>query len=411
LNAYAIAALPLIIWTCLAFARGGFWRLAPFVDARSPSPAPARRVVIVIPARDEAAAIGATVTSLATQSFSGFLHLIVVDDASTDGTAKIAAAAASRSGFSSHLTVVHAAALPPGWTGKLWALAQGVAAAAQFAPDYLLFTDADILHSRDSVETLVSRAERDERDLVSHMVRLSTVTRVERLLIPAFVFFFFKLYPPRWIADSSKRTAGAAGGCVLIRPRMLERIGGVEAIRSQIIDDCSLAGAVKQAGGRVWLGLSPESRSLRVYRSAAEVGAMISRTAFSQLRHSYLLLIATALGLLCTYLAPVAMLLTGNPVVMALGLLAWGLMSLCYLPMVRFYQLPPFWCLCLPLIAVFYLGSVVHSAVQYARGRGGYWKGRMQDAPASGYPEEGTLAVENGEVVGAEAIEVGDQGR
>jgi hopene-associated glycosyltransferase HpnB len=384
LNVYAVAAIPLLIWAYLAVARGGFWRIAPFTVTHSEAPASPRRVVIVIPARNEAAAIGAAVSSLASQSFTGFVHLVVIDDGSTDGTAAAAAAAGAASGFSSHLSVIRGAALPRGWTGKLWALSQGVAAAAPFAPDYLLFTDADISHGRDSIDTLVGRAERHDQDLVSHMVLLSSATAAERFLIPAFVFFFFKLYPPRWIAAAGARTAGAAGGCILIRPQMLERIGGIETIRSQIIDDCALARAVKAAGGRIWLGLSAETHSLRVYRSAAEIGAMISRTAFSQLGHSYLLLMAAVFGLLLTYVAPLALLFTGNSVAMSLGLLSWALMSCCYLPFVRLYGLPALWCLCLPLIALFYLGAVLHSAVQYARGRGGNWKGRLQDAPSSG---------------------------
>ena len=381
---YLVAAIPLAIWICLALARGGFWRLGPYIAARPEATANPWRVVVVIPARNEAAAIGVAISSLAEQSFTGFTHIIVVDDGSTDGTAEAATLAASSSGLARNLTVIRGTALPPGWTGKLWALARGVAAAAPFAPDYLLFTDADIRHGRGSIDSLVSHAECHDRDLVSHMVRLSTATVAERLLIPAFVFFFFKLYPPRWIADPAARTAGAAGGCILIRPQMLARMGGIEAIRSRIIDDCALARAVKEAGGRIWLGLSSETRSLRVYSAAAEIGAMISRTAFSQLGHSYLLLVATVVGLLCTYVAPLALLCTGNPVAMILGALAWALMSLCYLPMVRFYALSPLWCLCLPLIALFYLGSVLHSAVQYARGRGGNWKGRLQDARSSG---------------------------
>ena len=381
---YIFAAVPLTIWVCLVVGRGGFWRLAPFTVSTEPVPAPPGRVVIVIPARNEAAAIGAAVSSLAAQSFTGFVHLVLVDDGSTDGTAEAAAAAAAASGFSSHLSIIRGSALPRGWTGKLWALSQGIAAAAQFAPDYLLFTDADIRHGRGSLDALVGHAERYGLDLVSHMVRLSTATAAERLHIPAFVFFFFKLYPPRWIADPASSTAGAAGGCILIRPQVLVRIGGIEAIRSRIIDDCALAQAVKRAGGRIWLGLSSETHSLRVYGSAAEIGGMVSRTAFSQLRHSYWMLAATVCGLLCTYVAPVALLFTGNRLAIGLGLLAWTLMSLCYLPMVRFYGLRPGWCLCLPLIALFYLGWVLHSALQYARGRGGTWKGRMQDVPSSG---------------------------
>jgi hopene-associated glycosyltransferase HpnB len=384
LSSNLIAAIPLAIWICLALGRGGFWRLAPYIVGRPQAPASPKRVVVVIPARNEADGIGAAVSSLAGQSFAGSVQIIVVDDGSTDGTAEAASEAARCSGLSPNLIVIPGAAVPRGWTGKLWALSQGVTAAGQFSPDYLLFTDADIRHGRGSIDSLIGHAERHDLDLVSHMVRLSTATAAERLLIPAFVFFFFKLYPPRWIAAAAARTAGAAGGCILIRPQTLARIGGIEVIRSQIIDDCALARAVKEHGGRIWLGLSPETRSLRVYGAAGEIGAMISRTAFSQLGHSYLLLAATVLGLLCTYVAPVALLFTGSPVVMALGALAWALMSLCYLPMVRFYALPPWWCLGLPLIAVFYLGAVLHSALQYARGRGGNWKGRLQDARPSG---------------------------
>jgi hopene-associated glycosyltransferase HpnB len=380
LSVYLVAAIPLAIWIYLVLGRGGFWRLDPYIVAGPYAPASPGRVVVVIPARNEASAIGPAIASLAAQSFAGSVQIIVVDDGSTDGTAEAAIAAARASGLAPNLTVLRGTALPPGWTGKLWALSQGVAAAAQFSPDYLLFTDADIRHGRGSLDSLVGHAECQDRDLVSHMVRLSTATPAERLLIPAFVFFFFKLYPPRWIAAPARRTAGAAGGCILIRPRMLERIGGIAAIRSRIIDDCALAHAVKEAGGRIWLGLSPETCSLRVYGVASEIGAMISRTAFNQLGHSYLLLVATVLGLLCTYVAPVALLFSGNALAVTLGTLAWVLMSLCYLPMVRFYAQPPWWSMGLPLIALFYLGAMLHSAVQYARGRGGNWKGRLQDA-------------------------------
>ena len=372
-----IAAIPVLIWVYLLTGRGQFWRVAP--PRAVVLPAAGRRVVVVVPARNEAAVIGSTVTSLARQSFNGVIHLIVIDDDSTDGTAEVAVAAARAAGASPRLTLLHSVALPVGWTGKLWALSQGVAAAAELDPDYFLFTDADTCHGSTSVASLVADAEAHDLDLVSRMVKLSTASFAERLLIPAFVFFFFKLYPPAWVAAPERKLAAAAGGCMLIRPQALARAGGVQAIRSQIIDDCALARAVKASGGRISLELAADTRSLRGYASATEIGAMISRTAFAQLRHSYLLLAATLLGLFLTYLLP-GLLLAADPPLVYWGLAAVLLMSFCYLPMVRFYGLSPLWSLCLPVIALFYAGAVIHSAVQYARGSGGRWKGRVQDA-------------------------------
>ncbi len=375
-----LAAVPLLIWLYLLLARGGFWRVP---SAQTPSPAPrgpARKVVAVIPARDEAAVIGDAVGSLLRQQFAGSVHVIVVDDGSTDGTAAAAAAAAAGLGAAASLSVLSGAALPPGWSGKLWAMSQGVAAAAALEPDYLLLTDADIHHSPDHLAALVTNAERHRRDLVSHMVQLATATLAERCLIPAFVFFFFKLYPPAWIASPRHRTAGAAGGCILVRPAAIARIGGLQAIRSQIIDDCALARAVKAAGGSVWLGLTHSARSTRSYASFAHIGRMISRTAFNQLHHSYALLAATLGALFVTYLLPVLLLFSGHPPSIALALAAWALMSIAYAPMVRFHGLPARWSLCLPGIAAFYAGATVHSALQYRLGRGGLWKGRVQDA-------------------------------
>ena len=379
MSLYGIAVIPVLIWVYLLIGRGQFWRVAARRAAILPPPA-ARRVAVVIPARNEAAVIGTTVASLVRQSFDGVIHLIVIDDDSTDGTAEVASAAARAAGALPRLTLLRSAALPVGWTGKLWALSQGVAAAAELNADYFLFTDADTCHGPTSVASLVADAEAHDRDLVSRMVRLSTATAAERLLIPAFVFFFFKLYPPAWIAAPERKLAAAAGGCILIRPQALARAGGLQAIRSQIIDDCALARAVKDCGGRISLELTKETRSLRSYASATEIGAMISRTAFAQLRHSYLLLAATLLGLLFTYLLPAGLLLVADPPLVYWGLTALLLMSLCYLPTVRFYSLSPLWSLCLPLIALFYAGAVIHSAVQYARGSGGKWKGRAQDA-------------------------------
>jgi hopene-associated glycosyltransferase HpnB len=379
MNLYGVAVIPVLIWVYLLTGRGQFWRVGAQCAPALPSAA-ARHVVVVIPARNEAPVIGIAVASLARQSFNGLIHIIVIDDGSTDGTAEAAVAAARDEGVLPRFTLLHGAPVPHGWTGKLWALAQGVASASELGADYLLFSDADTCHGPTSVASLVADADAHDRDLVSHMVKLSTATCAERLLIPAFVFFFFKLYPPAWIAKPQHKLAAAAGGCILIRPEALARAGGLQAIRSHIIDDCALARVVKNSGGRISLHLAGDTRSLRSYGSCAEIGAMISRTAFAQLRHSYLLLAATLLGLFLTYLLPAVLLFFGDPLLVCLGLAALLLMSFCYLPMVRFYGLPTPWSLCLPLIALFYTGAVIHSAVQYARGRGGRWKGRVQDA-------------------------------
>jgi hopene-associated glycosyltransferase HpnB len=382
-----LAALPVLIWIYLLTARGGFWRVSRLLNPYQPTPespparrpGQSRRVVAVIPARNEAACIGDTVMSLLRQDFDGSLHLIIVDDGSTDDTVARAVAAAEGLGASARLSVLRGAPLFRGWTGKLWALRQGVQAAALLEPDYLLLTDADIHHERTSVAGLVANAETEQRDLVSYMVKLSADSFAERCLIPAFVFFFFKLYPPRWAATARSNVAAAAGGCILLRPAALLRIGGLAAIRSQIIDDCALAGAVKRSGGKLWLGLTQSAWSLRRYGSFAEIGGMVSRTAFNQLRHSWLLLFATLLGLVLTYLLPLLLLFSHDPWGVALGALAWALMSLCYLPMVRFYGLSAAWCVCLPAVAAFYAGATLHSALRYAAGRGGSWKGRVQD--------------------------------
>jgi hopene-associated glycosyltransferase HpnB len=362
----AAAALSLLIWLCLVFARGGFWRIEPI---RSPQATSGRRVVAVIPARNEADVIGEAITSLLPQ----VLHIVLVDDASDDGTAE----AARKIAQPDKLTILTGAPLPSGWTGKLWAVSQGAQEALNHQPDYILFTDADIRHDSQNVAELVAKAEADQLDLASYMVRLSTNNFAEKALIPAFVYFFLQLYPPNWIASPNKRTAGAAGGCILLRPSALARIGGHAAIRGEIIDDCSLAQAVKSSGGKIWLGLTAKTRSIRPYSGFAEIGRMISRSAFNQLRHSVWLLAATLVALALTYVVPVAALFSGNIV---LGCAAWLLMSISYLPMIRFYKLSPIWAAALPFIAIFYAVATVQSAVEYWRGKGGVWKGRVQDA-------------------------------
>ena len=337
------------------------------------------RVVAIIPARDEADLIGDTVRSLLRQIHVLPLQVIVVDDASTDGTAEAASRAATELNAEARLTVLHGASLPPGWSGKLWAMSQGVEAAELLEADYLLFTDADIHHEAGAVAAMVARAQSDQLDLVSCMVELRAQTLAEKLLVPAFVFFFFMLYPPNWIASSRARTAGAAGGCMLMRPGALAAMGGLATIRAALIDDCALARAAKHSGARIWLGLTRQSRSTRPYGSFGAIGRMISRTAFNQLRHSYLLLAATLAGLAFTYLLPPALLLSGHPTSIALGAASCLLMSLGYWPIVRFYRLPAPWVLTLPAVAVFYAAATAHSALQYSLHRGGQWKGRIQD--------------------------------
>ncbi len=375
-----IAALPLLIWIYLLFGRGGFWRVSRHLQ-RVTRAAPQKRICAVIPARDEASGIAAAVTSLLNQD----LHVIVVDDGSTDETASIARTAAQSIDKSPQLTVLAGQPLPVGWTGKLWAVSQGVDQALSLSPDYLLLTDADIQHADmqhgpQSVAQLLAIAEAGCYDLASYMVKLACLTTAEKALIPAFVYFFFQLYPPAWISSQTHAAAGAAGGCILIRTEALQKIGGISSIRNQVIDDCALARAVKRSGGRVWLGLTDSTRSTRSYGTFAEVERMIARTAFNQLHHSAFLLAGTLLGLFFTYLLPPLLLLTGHALPILFGLAAWLLMSLSYLPMVNFYRLSKFWSVCLPAIAAFYASATVHSAFRYWRGRGGEWKGRVQDA-------------------------------
>lgn len=373
-----VAALPLLIWIYMLIGRGGFWRATRLtLAAQDPAPASAR-VAVVIPARDEAQSIGPCVAALLRQQ-ERELHVYLVDDGSTDSTAEAARSAARSCARDADLTVISSRPLPAGWTGKLWAVEQGIERAAEFAPEFILLTDADILHSAGSLARLIGLARRGDFDLTSLMVRLSCQTAAERWLIPAFVFFFFMLYPPRWIADPRSRTAGAAGGCMLVRREMLERLGGIEKIRGEIIDDCALARLVKRSGGRIWLGLADDTASLRSYVTAADVGNMIARTAFSQLRHSAVLLVLTIVGLCACFVLPVGLLFTGNRLALAAGAAAWLAMSFCYLPTIRYYRLPAWRVLTLPAAAVFYLGATLLSAVRFWTGRGGQWKGRVQD--------------------------------
>jgi len=372
-----LGALTVAVWTWLLLARGRFWQVSYNRAPINLPPPPRSSVAAVIPARNEADVIAPVVRALLAQRDFD-IPIYLVDDGSTDGTADAARSAASL-GEMERLTVITGQPLPPGWTGKLWALHQGIEVAMQSKPEWLLLADADVEQGANTVARLTALASDCGYDLASFMVKLHCKSFAERLLIPAFVFFFFKLYPPAWIRDSRHSTAGAAGGCILVRASALAQAGGIGAIRSALIDDCALAALIKKHGGKVWLGLTKQSRSLRPYDHLRDVERMVSRTAFHQLHHSVLLLLGTVLGMSLIYLAPVLLLFSGAGLPAALGAAAWLLMTIAYASMVRFYRLHVAWALTLPVAALFYEIATLQSALNYWRGSGGAWKGRHQD--------------------------------
>jgi hopene-associated glycosyltransferase HpnB len=386
-----LAAFSLGIWLYLLLARGQFWRLRPFDDDLAPHKPPQSwpPVIAMIPARNEAETIEQTITSLIRQDYPGQFRIFLVDDHSEDATSEKAREIAQQLNAADRLTIRAAAPLPPGWTGKLWALNEGVStilsgaakvptAAASSIPTYLWFTDADIIHPPDTLLRLVSRAEQNHLDLTSLMVLLQAKTLPEQATIPAFLFFFLKLYPPNWLANPEAHTAGAAGGCILLRREALDKMGGLAAIRGEVIDDCALARAVKRRGGKIWMGLTRRSVSLRGYGTFAGPRDMIARTAFTQLHYSAPYLVAVLVGLVLTYIAPIALLFAHNNTTRTVALVTWLLMSLLFLPTVRFYRLSPFWVALLPLTAAFYAYATTLSAVRYYLRRGAQWKGRSQ---------------------------------
>jgi hopene-associated glycosyltransferase HpnB len=377
---FICALLSLLTWIVLTFVRGAFWQVQHFDADFSASEAPAQwpRVLAIIPARNESETIKRAVGSVLTQSYAGELRLIVVDDHSEDGTGALAEEVGQKMEAGVRLRVLPAGALPKGWTGKLWALQQGVESATEYAAEYFWFTDADIVHGTDTLERLVGRAEKQKLDLASLMVLLQAKSFAEKLLIPAFLYFFLKLYPPKWIADAKAKMAGAAGGCILLRRTALQRIAGIEAIRAEVIDDCALARAVKGSGGAIWMGLTRKSVSSRAYESFGEIRDLIARTAFTQLGYSTTVLVGTLAGMLVTYMFPVVFAFSSQPLLWRMGLAAWALMIISYLPTVRFYGLSPLWAPALPVAALFYSYATWVSAARFWMGRGGQWKGRAQ---------------------------------
>lgn len=381
----AAAVLSLAIWLTLLAFRGGFWRADQRLGAPDVRRSPAV-VVAVVPARDEEAVVGMALRALLAQEHGG-LRVVLVDDHSRDRTRAIAEALAAE--HPGRLAVTGTEPLPPGWTGKLWALDAGVRAARGVAPDaiHILLCDADIVLEPGTLPRLLAKAEADRLDLVSLMVRLDDRGFWGGLLVPAFVFFFQMLYPFPWVNDPRARTAAAAGGCVLVRREALERAGGIEAIRGALIDDCTLAAAVKRTGGRIWLGLADSARSLRGNGGLTGVWNMVARTAYTQLHYSPLLLAGTLLGMAFTFLVPpllaLALPLHGNGWAAAAGLAAWIGMGVAYSPTLRLYGRSSLFGLLLPMVAALYSLMTVASAVRHWRGRGGQWKGRV-------YPAHGT---------------------
>ncbi|WP_255602086.1 glycosyltransferase [Glacieibacterium megasporae] len=409
-----LGGLVVVIWGILLFARGGWWRMAERDAGMLATPGGWPSVVAVVPARDEASVVGRAIASLAAQDYPGEFRIILVDDASSDETAEVArrayAASASSQGAASaplpfrggagggavvrdktrargvlptpdpspkeegRFSVLPASPLAPGWTGKLAAVAQGIAAAGE--PTYLWLTDADIVHAPDTLRSLVARAVTEQRVLVSLMARLRCDSAAERFLVPAFVWFFAMLFPFRAIARPGK-VAAAAGGVMLVDRAALERAGGIAAIRGSLIDDCALARVMK-AQGPIALLLTDRSVSLRAYPRIGDIGAMISRSAYAQLDYSPLLLAGTLVGLTLTFVAPPLLTFVGSDAGKLGGALAWGMMSAAFQPMLRFYRRSPVWGAAVPLIALVYGWYTLVSAVQTWRGAGGQWKGRAQ---------------------------------
>jgi hopene-associated glycosyltransferase HpnB len=367
----SLGAIAALTWALLLIARGRFWQAGPELPPLPPAQArmcgAAPAVAVVVPARDEAAVISESLRSLLAQEYAPF-RVILVDDGSADGTGAIARGLADP-----RLAVIDGTPPPAGWSGKLWAAAQGVADAG--ATEFVLLTDADIVHEPSHLASLVAKAQAERLDLVSEMVRLRCESLAERMLVPAFVYFFQLLYPFDWVNDPRRETAAAAGGTMLVRRSALTRIGGIAAIRRALIDDMALARALKRGGG-IWLGHSRRAHSLREYPDVGHVWTMIARSAFVHLRYSWALLAFAMLGLAPGFLLAPVVTLLGGGAARWIGLLTWVAESASYLPTLRRLGASPLWSLLLPLIALFYMGATVGSALRYQFGPGVVWKSR-----------------------------------
>jgi hopene-associated glycosyltransferase HpnB len=374
------AFIALAIWSYLAIGRGGFWRLTERDDGRPPPPETWPRVAIVIPARDEAEVIGKCLGSLLRQDYPGPCSVVLVDDNSTDGTTDIARRVAAECDTDGRLTIVSGRPLPEGWTGKLWAVSQGMAAARSRGPvDYFLLSDADIVYAPEMLRWLAAHASARQAVLTSFMVKLRCDSWAERFLVPAFVFFFQMLYPFPWVNRRGNPIAAAAGGCILAHATTLQDIGGIEAIRNALIDDCALARKLK-ARGPIWLGLTERISSIRSYPNWSDIAQMVSRSAYAQLGYSLIRLAGTVVAMTLTFLVPPVAALTGSAYASFAGIVAWAIMALLFIPTLRMYGVPGWRAVALPVIAFSYLMFTLDSAWQSIRGKGGFWKGRFQAA-------------------------------
>jgi hopene-associated glycosyltransferase HpnB len=383
----AVSLLPVAIWAYLLFGRGWFWLCGERDDSAAETAAVRLQnesdawpsVVAIIPARDEADMIAHSVGSLLRQDYSGRFSVVVVDDQSSDGTAAAASAAASAAHAADRLQIVAGTGLATGWTGKLWAMRQGLrkVEASTVKPEFVLFTDADIAYAPHVLTRQVRIARGNNSVLTSLMVKLRSESAAERWLAPALVFFFQMLYPFAWVNDPGRSTAAAAGGCMLVRRETLHAAGGLEAVRGALIDDCAL-GALMKRKGPIWLGLTEDVHSLRAYPTFADFGRMVARSAFAELRYSPLRLAGAIGGIALVYVAPSLFAIFARGGAQAAGALAWALMALALMPTLRLYGRPLIGGLALPAIAAAYVAFTVDSALQYWRGRGGYWKGRIQ---------------------------------
>ena len=381
-----LAVIASLAWLYLLAFRGFFWRATVRDDRPSGitecSPWPS--ITAVIPARNEAEVIEVTLGALLAQRYDGELKIVIVDDRSDDDTAGIARRAVERCDAADRVTILSGAPLPDGWAGKVWAMQQGVTHLERehVSTEYILFTDADIRYERDALSGIVARGRRERLVLASVMTKLRCVSPAERWTIPAFIFFFQMLYPFTYVRRPDRTTAAAAGGCMLVRHAALQTSGGLQAIRSALIDDCALARQLKRVGP-IWLGLSERVTSIRAYPVLADIRRMISRNAYAQLRFSPVLLAATAMVMLLSYtLIPIELAL-GSATARPFALFAWLTMALMFQPTLRFYGASPWYGLALPAIATLYLAFTVRSAYEHWRGRGGAWKGRTYGGAAS----------------------------